>query len=89
MFWRTLWVPVRYPGDAVRSGRVEAFEGSVTVARAAALIQTEGAGRALIAPRTLLLEANVATVARLAVGVHAQGAIAVGGGEPPAEHWAA
>lgn len=86
-FWRTLWIPARYPGSPVRSARVEAYQGTITPDRAARLRQTEGAGRALIPPRTLLLEANVSTVARLAIGLHAQDAIAAGGAEPLPEHW--
>ncbi|MCS6854169.1 MAG: NUDIX domain-containing protein [Elioraea sp.] len=88
-FWGTLWIPARYPGAPMRSARVEAFEGSITRDRVALLRQTEGAGRALIPPRTLLLEANVAPVARLAIGLHAQGAICRGGSEPASEHWTA
>lgn len=86
-FWRTLWVPARYPGAPMRSARVEAFEGTITPDRAARLRQTEGAGRALMPPRTLLLEPNVATVARLAIGLHAQDAMSGGGCEPAAERW--
>ncbi len=86
-FWRTLWIPARYPGAPVRSARVEAFQGTITPERAARLRQTEGAGRALMPPRTLLLEANVSTVARLAIGLHAQQAMSDGGSEPPAMRW--
>lgn len=86
-FWRTLWIPARYPGAPVRSARVEAYQGTITPERAARLRQMEGAGRALMPPRTLLLEGNVSTVARLAIGLHAQEAIAAGGSEALPEHW--
>ncbi len=86
-FWRTLWIPARYPGRPIASARVEAYEGTIEAASVAALRQTEGAGRALIGPRTLLLEPAVATVARLAIGWHAQEVIAAGGEEPKTERW--
>ncbi|MFQ3622456.1 MAG: NUDIX domain-containing protein [Acetobacteraceae bacterium] len=86
-FWRTIWIPARYPGQPILSARVEAFEGTIEAGAVAELRQTEGAGRALIGPRTLLLEATVATVARLAIGLHAQDAIAGGGEEPETERW--
>lgn len=86
--WRTLWVPVRRSGR-VRTARVEVFAGSVAAARVPELDQREGAGRLLIGPRSLLLEAKVAPSARLAVGLHAQDAIAAAAAEPPVERWPA
>lgn len=88
-YWRTLWVPLRRAGGALRSGRVEVFVGAVAAARVPGLDQREGAGRVLIGPRSLLLEAKVAPSARLAVGLHAQAAIAAGAAEPVTERWAA
>ncbi len=88
-YWRTLWVPVRRGGGSPQSARVEVFVGSVAAARVPGLDQREGAGRLLIGPRTLLLETKVAPSARLAVGLHAQGAIAAGEVEPVTERWAA
>lgn len=87
--WRTLWVPLRRPDGALRSGRVEVFVGAIAADRVPHLDQREGAGRMLIGPRSVLLEGKVAPSARLAVGLHAQAAIAAGGAEPVTQRWAA
>lgn len=89
-FWRSLWVPVRTGGGPLRSGRVDIFTGTLRAELVPGLDQQEGAGRMLIGPRLLLLEAKVATSARLAVGLHAQAAIAAAGPEePPVERFPA
>lgn len=88
--WRALWVPVQVAGVRPRSARVDIFAGSIAAERVPGLDQREGAGRMLIGPRRLLLEAKVATSARLAIGLHAQEAIAAAGrDEPPVEQWQA
>jgi 8-oxo-dGTP pyrophosphatase MutT (NUDIX family) len=86
-FWRTLWVPVPATALRFRDARVDVFSGTIAAARVPLLAQQEGAGRTLIGPRRLLSEATVATSARLAVGLHAQRAIADGAEEPPVERW--
>jgi hypothetical protein len=89
-FWRAFWVPVTAAGTRLQSARVDIFAGSIAAARVLGLDQQEGAGRMLIGPRRLLLEAKVATSARLAIGLHAQEAIAAAGlDEPPVERWQA
>jgi 8-oxo-dGTP pyrophosphatase MutT (NUDIX family) len=87
-YWRPLWVPV-LGGGSLRSARVEVFLGSIPAARVPGLDQREGAGRLLIGPRLLLLEAKVAPSARLAVGLHAQASMAAGDAEPMVERWPA
>lgn len=87
-YWRTLWVPLRGTGASLRSARVEVFVGTIAAARVPGLDQQEGAGRMLIGPRSLLLEAKVTPSARLAIGLHAQAAIGSGdSAEPPIEQW--
>ena len=87
-FWRSVWVPVTIGGARLRSARVDIFAGSIPAERVPGLDQQEGTGRMLIGPRRLLLEAKVATSARLAIGLHAQEAIAAAGlEEPPVERW--
>jgi 8-oxo-dGTP pyrophosphatase MutT (NUDIX family) len=88
-YWRTLWVPLRQADGSLRSGRVVVFVGAIAAERVPDMDQREGAGRLLIGPRSLLLEANVTPSARLAVGLHAQAAMASGGAEPVTERWAA
>lgn len=88
-YWRTLWVPVRRAGGVLGSAGVEVFVGTIAAARVPKLDQQEGAGRLLIGPRSLLLETKVAPSARLAVGLHAQAAIAAGAEEPAVERWPA
>ncbi|WP_439576709.1 NUDIX domain-containing protein [Elioraea sp.] len=85
--WRALWVPVRVDGAALCSGRVDVFTGTVPAELVPDLDQREGAGRVLVSPRLLLLEAKVATSARLAVGLHAQAAMAAAGEEEPVMEW--
>lgn len=86
-FWRTVWVPIRPAESGLSSARVDLFVGRIAAADVPGLDQAEGAGRALTGARTLLLEVKVATSARLAIGLHAQDAIAADGEEPPVERW--
>lgn len=88
-YWRTLWVPLRHGGELLWSARVEVFAGTIAAACVPGLDQREGAGRLLIGPRSLLLENKVTPSARLAVGLHAQAALAVVAGEPVVERWPA
>jgi hypothetical protein len=84
-----LWVPLRQADGSLWTGRVVVFVGVIAAERVPDMDQREGAGRLLIGPRSLLLKVNVTPSARLAVGLHAQAAMASGRAEPVTERWAA
>jgi 8-oxo-dGTP pyrophosphatase MutT (NUDIX family) len=85
--FRVLRVPTRMDDGPVLIRRVAVFEGRIAAARVPHLRQAEGEARALWPPELLLLEANIATSARLAVALHSEARL--GTCTAPIERWAA
>jgi 8-oxo-dGTP pyrophosphatase MutT (NUDIX family) len=75
--FRLVWMPVRQGEGRVERAALALFSGSIAAARVPLLAQAEGAGRALMPPHLLLLEARVALSARFGIALHAQAALAL------------
>lgn len=87
--FRLVWMPVRLGDGPVARAALALFAGSIPASRVPGLDQREGAGRALMPPHLLLLEARVALSARLGIALHAQAALAVPPRSLRVERWPA
>jgi len=87
--FRLVWMPVRLGDGPVERAALALFAGSIAAARVPGLAQREGAGRALMPPHLLLLEARVALSARIGIALHAQGALALPPRSMRMERWLA
>ncbi len=87
--FRLVWLPVRQGEGPVQRAALALFVGTIAAAAVGALVQCEGAGRALIPPHLLLLETRVSLSARLGVALHAQAALALPPRTEVVEHWEA
>lgn len=85
--FRVLRVPTRMDDGPVLIRRVAVFFSRIAAAQVPLLRQAEGEARALWPPERLLLEANIATSARLAVALHSEAQL--GSCIAPLERWAA
>lgn len=85
--FRVLRVPARLLDGSVVIRRVAVYFSRIAAARIPGLKQTEGEARALWPPELLLLEANTAISARLAVALHSEAQL--GSCTAPMERWSA
>lgn len=85
--FRLVWMPVRQGQGPVERAALALFTGSIAAARVPGLAQREGAGRALMPPHLLLLEARVALSARIGITLHAQAALALPPRSLSVERW--